>query len=140
MRSILAAAVLVLSLALSVRGDEVLFNNGDRLTGTIGSLDGGKLTISTKVAGEVKVDLADVKTFSTDQPIEVHLKDGTVIHQKVASADPGSFALAAGGALQPQKVQIVQVDKVNPPPVKWTGSLTAGGLVTRGNSDSAALA
>ena len=51
--------------------DEVLFLNGDRLTGKILSATGGKLTIKTDGAGDVTVDMSKVKTFSTDEPVRV---------------------------------------------------------------------
>ena len=38
-----------------VRGDEVLFLNGDRLSGKILTATGGKLTIKTEGAGDVNV-------------------------------------------------------------------------------------
>jgi hypothetical protein len=38
----------------------------------------------------------------------------------------------AGGTAQ--IIALKDVAQINPPPVKWTGSLTANGLVTRGNS------
>ncbi len=140
MRSICAILLLCAAVTTDVAlADQVIFKNGDKLTGTIGSLDSGKLTIVTKVAGEVKVNLADVQTFSSDGPVEIHLKDGTVIHQKIANGDPGSVAVVAGGALQPQQVSLAQVDTINPPPVKWTGSFSSGGLITRGNSNTEAL-
>jgi hypothetical protein len=54
--------------------DEVLFLNGDRLTGKILSATGGKLTIKTDGAGDVTVDMSKVKTFSTDEPVRVGRK------------------------------------------------------------------
>ena len=53
------------------RADEVLFLNGDRLSGKILRATGGKLTIKTEGAGDVTVDLSKVKTFSTDEPVRV---------------------------------------------------------------------
>src|SRR5207248_11666646 len=84
--------------------DEVVFKNGDRLTGTIKSVDGGKLTIDTKVAGVVTVDMGDVQTFSTDTPVQMKLKDKTVMRDKVgsqgvAATQPATMPaqVAAGG-------------------------------------------
>lgn len=116
--------------------DEIVFNNGDKITGKIVSADGGTLVINTAVAGEVKVNLKDVKTFSTDEPLEIRLSDGTTIKQKIAAGDAGTFSLAPGGALQPQAVPLTSVDKINPPPVKWTGNIAAGLLISQGNVDS----
>jgi putative salt-induced outer membrane protein YdiY len=129
---ILAAACLVW--CASVSADEIVFKNGDRLSGTITQADGGKLTIKTAVAGDVKVDMKDVKTFSTDQPIELRLNDGSTIKDKVNPSDAGTVRTAGEGAVEAQQVPLTSVKKINPPPVKWDGSLTIGGLVTRGNS------
>src|SRR3954468_6905025 len=63
------SAALLCALVTAAHADEILFNNGDRLTGTSVTADGGKITIKTAVAGEVKVDMKDVKTFTTDAPI-----------------------------------------------------------------------
>jgi putative salt-induced outer membrane protein YdiY len=132
----------------ATRADEVLFKNGDRLTGTIVTAEGGKLTIKTAVAGEIKVDLKDVQTFRTDQPIDLQLSDGSTIKDKVTPATrPGVVETAGTGTVQPpgaattapapsQPVALADVKKINPPPVAWTGSIRAGGLLTRGNSDT----
>ena len=75
-------------------GDEVLFKNGDRLTGKIGHLLDGKLVFKSSVAGNVTVNLSDIQTLSSDDAIEVNLKDSTGFKQKVLSASPGRFAIA----------------------------------------------
>lgn len=126
----------IIGMASLAAADEVVFKNGDRLSGKIVKLDGGKLTISTAMAGEVNVNMTDVKTFATDGPIDVHLKDGTVVRQKIVAGEDGRFAIEKGGALQAQSFPIADVASINPPAVKWTGSLSAGVLVTRGNSYS----
>src|SRR5438552_7315457 len=64
-RSILCAAtaaLLVFLASATASADEVRFKNGDRLTGTITSAEGGKLKVTSKVAGDVTVDLKDVDT------------------------------------------------------------------------------
>lgn len=123
-------------------GDEVLFKSGDRLTGTVDSVAGGKMAFTSKVAGKLTLDMADIKTFSTDAPIEIALADGTVLSQKVAASDEGYVSAMAGGAAQPQSIALANVAKVNPEKVKWTGVVSAGATFVRGNtkSDTAALA
>src|SRR5689334_829133 len=129
--------VLLTSAAATARADEVRFKNGDRLTGTITSAEGGKLKITTKVAGDVTVDLKDVDTFSTDAPIAVHLNDGTVIRERAETAEAGTVAIrTAGGA---RTVPLSDVESVNPNRDRWTGSVVAGGLISRGNSDTTSL-
>ena len=126
---------------LPALGDQVIFKNGDRLTGTIGELGGGKLTIKTAVAGDVTVDMKDVESFSTDAPIEIKLNDGTTLRDQVTGPgqDPGTVQTAGQGAVAAQPVALDRVEAINPPREKWTGSVTAGGLVTRGNSNTESL-
>src|SRR4051794_37312142 len=120
--------------------DEVQFNNGDRLTGTINSVDGGKMKIKTKVAGEVIVDMKDVRTFSTDAPVAMKLSDGTVVRQKVSADGPGQVSVGGGGAAAGagQNIPLAQVKRINPSE-QLTGSVVVGGLLTRGNSDTEQL-
>jgi len=130
--------MVVLGLLLSsVNGDELLFRNGDRLTGTIVKMDGGKLVFAAKVAGEVTVDLADIKTFSSEKPLVLHFTDQTVINQRADPAGDGSFAITQEGVLQAQVFSLTSLAAINPPPpppIQWHGSVTAGAILTRGNS------
>jgi putative salt-induced outer membrane protein YdiY len=130
------ASIVCLILGGVALADEIQFKNGDRLSGKIDRLEDGKLVITTAVAGEVKVSLADVKTFSTEGPIEIHLADGNVINQKIVSAEAGKIATAPGAAIQGKDIPLEQIKKVNPVKVKWTGDLSAGLLLTRGDSYS----
>jgi putative salt-induced outer membrane protein YdiY len=134
-RPLLGGVALGLAFAGGVAADEILFLNGDRLTGTIVGAAGGKLTIKTDAAGEVTVDLARVKTFSTDEPIVLRIGD-TTLRSRVAPGADGTVQVVPipGGA--PQVIALTDVGQINPPPVKWTGSLSATGIVTRGNAET----
>lgn len=112
-------------------GDEVIFKNGDRLTGVIKTADSGKLTIKTAVAGEVTVNMSDVKTFSTDQPITLKLNDGTTVQQKVTAGQQPEQVMAGT-----QAVPLANVKVINPPPQQWTGSIVVNGNMARGNTHS----
>jgi putative salt-induced outer membrane protein YdiY len=134
------ATVVLLSLAVfasSVCGDELFFKNGDRLTGKIEHLVGGKLVFKSDIAGEVTVDISDIKTFSSDSPIKVCLKDGTVFTRKVVSSDPNRFAIEADETLEAQEFALDALSSINPPlkpPAKWTGDISVGVTSTHGNS------
>lgn len=56
-------------LAFPAWADTVWLNNGDRLTGTIVLLEGGKLVLQTKYAGRVMIDWKDVSTLRSEQPM-----------------------------------------------------------------------
>lgn len=129
---------LAISLACSAvaLGDEVIFTNGDKLTGTIVSADGGKLIIKSDIAGEVTVDMAKVKTFSTTEPLDLVVGEKNVLKTKVAAGADGQVQAAGGGGIAAQPVNIKDITKINPPPVKWTGSVKAMGMIARGNTYS----
>jgi len=135
-RALFLGLALALVLAAFAAADEIQFINGDRLTGKIKSAADGKMVISTDVAGDVTVDLAKVKTFTTTEPIELHVGQKNVIKATVAAGPQGTVQAAAGGGMAGGPVAIKDIKSINPPPVKWTGALAANGLITRGNSNT----
>jgi putative salt-induced outer membrane protein YdiY len=134
-----SASVAVLTISLIVVGtagaDEVLFLNGDRLTGKIVGATGGKLTIKTESIGEVTVDLAKVKTLSTDEPVVIKAGDAT-LKSKVTGGSDGTVQIVPLPGAPLQVISLAEVTQINPPPVKWTGSATFNAMLTRGNSDT----
>src|SRR5437762_13930808 len=96
-RTFLVGSIVLLvftSLALS---DEIQFINGDRLTGKIKSAADGKILITTDVAGDVTVDMAKVKTFTTTEPIEMHVGEKNVVKRTDSAGPQGTVKEAAGG-------------------------------------------
>src|SRR5215218_4847207 len=91
-----AAAAVLMIFATAAPADEVRFKNGDRLTGKINSAEGGKLKLTTKAAGDLTIDLKEVETFSTDAPLAVHLKDRSVVRERIESGPPGTIQPAGG--------------------------------------------
>ena len=60
--------VLITALSAPVWADTVWLNNGDRLSGEIVLLDGGKLALKTKYAGQVLIAWKDIETLRSDKP------------------------------------------------------------------------
>lgn len=135
LRMLTCALAVSLAFAGRAAADEILFLNGDRLTGKIVRADGGKLTIKSETAGEVTVDLAKVKTFSTDEPIVIKTGDATLSSKVTGGAD-GTVQVVPVAGGNPQVIALKDVAKINPPPVKWTGSFVANALITTGNSET----
>jgi putative salt-induced outer membrane protein YdiY len=102
----------------------------------------GKMTVKTDLAGEIKIDLKNVRTFSTTHPVEMHLQDGTVLKQPVHADQAGKITTAGTLQLQPQTLPLTALQSINPPASHWTGSITASALLARGNThtDSFSLA
>ena len=116
-------------------GDEVLFKSGDRLTGTVDKVEGGKMTFTSRVAGKLTLNMADIKTFSTDAPVEIAMADGSVIRQPASAAGEGQISVPSGGA-QPKSLDLAQIGKINPEKPHWKGTAVAGATVSRGNTES----
>src|SRR5947209_3509119 len=67
----------VTSLASStVLADQVLFKNGDRVTGSIVKKDGKNLTIKTDQFGLVTASWDQVESIATERPVNIVLQDG----------------------------------------------------------------
>ena len=115
----------------SVFGDEILFKNGDRITGKVRLVDGGKMTIDSKIGGEIHVDMNDVKTFTTDAPIEIRTKDGQRLTAKTTAGETGTVKVdrpTTGGAAQTVPISNMKYVNFNE---AWTGNVVLGALYTR---------
>lgn len=137
-RTLIVLACLTMFARTSV-GDEVLFKNGDRLTGKISHLVDGKMVFKSSVAGDVTVNLADIQTLSSDDAIEVNLKDSTGFTQKVLGGEPGHFGVEGTEAMKAQEFAVADIVSINPPikpAPKWTGSVSAALTSTHGNTNT----
>jgi len=133
MKTLLFSLSITGLLATAGYADTVLFKSGDRLTGTIKEVKDGKMMFTSKVAGAVVLKMADIQTFSSDEPIEIVLDDGTAVRQNARAVDGGGVEVATGDG-QALTLDIAQIAKVNPEKVRWTGSAVASYMETSGNS------
>ena len=133
MKSLVWIAVITCAIvaAAPALADEIQFTNGDKLTGKIVKLDGGKLTVDATVAGKVDVKWADVSTLSSEEPVTIVLDGGQVVTDKLVAAEPGTVKTAGESA---QTIALADTKKVNPEPVQWHGNFLAGAQFDRGNT------
>lgn len=74
---VLLSTMLILAPAFALANtDVVVFDNGDRLTGEIKSLERGKLRFKTDATDTISIEWDDVAFLSSDQNIQVELFDG----------------------------------------------------------------
>jgi len=131
---LLASAFLMAMLAFAAADDEVKLKNGDRLSGKVTGLAGGKLTIETAETGPVKVDWAQVVSVKTDAPLKVKLTTGETLEGKVLPGAEGRLKIETQGAAAPVEVDLPKVKAFNEPPTAWHGKLSASGRATDGNT------
>src|SRR5688572_12613215 len=103
-------------------GDEIKLKNGDRITGTVTGLAGGKLAVDTPHAGTVKIDWTQVASLTTDGKHKVRLVTGEEVEGKLAGQD-GKLKVASEGAAAPVEIEWAKVQFLNKPPTTWHGSI-----------------
>ncbi len=126
LRSLIASFVLLTCLPLFA--DTVWLNNGDRLTGEIILLDGGKLALKTKYAGQVLIDWKDIDTLRSEKPLLIKREGLDSQHSRsLGAAGKGMVHLVNGKS---ETVPLASIRQMVPPrPVLkdrvWEGNLDA---------------
>lgn len=122
--------------------DQVFLTNGDRISGSIVSADGGKVVITPDFAPKTKITIAqkDISSFTSPKPILLKLTNGTLINQPVVQSAAGTVTTAppSGAAVAPQPVQVASIAQINPS-TAWTGSVGVNGLYTHAATSSASI-
>jgi len=67
--------------------DQIVLNNGDRLTGTIVKLDGKTLSMKTAALGDINVDWSAVQQITSDQQLHIEASGGRTLHGLVTMKD-----------------------------------------------------
>ena len=132
----IALATTLSLLAVPALADEIIFLNGDRLTGKVISATGGKLVFKTEAAGEITIDMSKVKTFSTDEPHVVKVGEKTQVTTKVGAGPDGQVQAQITPDAAAQPVPIKDITAIDPPAPAWHGSIALNGLLTTGNSET----
>jgi putative salt-induced outer membrane protein YdiY len=130
MRYLLLAFLLC---AAAAAGDEVKLVNGDRITGKVTGLAGGKLTIDTPHAGKVTIDFAQVASITTETKHKVRMATGEEV-EGTLKGEGGKLKVASEGAAAPVEVEFAKITHFNKPPTSWKGSLSLAARSTDGNT------
>jgi putative salt-induced outer membrane protein YdiY len=127
-------AAVLLAVVPKAYGDELVLNNGEHVKGKISKMLDGKMTVGSETMGDVTVDLANILTFSTVDPIAVHFVDGSIFNQKVDASRDGWITIPVGPDQEPKDFRVEDIKKINPPKTQWKGSISGGATITRGNT------
>lgn len=123
----------------TVLADQVLLDNGDRLTGTVTTLQEGTLTLETGYAGDVEIDWSRVSGLTTDAPVAVVLADGSELSGTLAGDGEGSVELTPEDQAGALTFPLDQVTALNPPvvpAVRYRGGVSVAVTSTSGNTES----
>ncbi|WP_339522917.1 DUF481 domain-containing protein [Pseudomonas sp. EA_35y_Pfl2_R111] len=119
---------LVLALAVPAWADTVWLNNGDRLSGEIVLLDGSKLALKTKYAGQVLIAWKDIDTLRSEKPLLMRRQGLDSEHSnRLEAAGKGMVRVVNDST---QTVPLSSITRLIPPrPVLqdriWEGNLDA---------------
>ena len=117
---------LVLAAGGVCRADQVVLDNGDRISGTVKRVSDGKLVIETEYAGDVSVDLKRITSLQTDSEMTVVLEDDTRLYGPLSGSPQH---LEVSGAAEP--VDLTQASKVESGHVTGQVVTVAGGMEGR---------
>jgi putative salt-induced outer membrane protein YdiY len=131
MKNVLAAIAVIALLGLHTRADEVVLSNGDKLTGKVGEITGGKMKFNSPALGEITIEMKNVQSFTTDAPATIQPKSAPRVEGRITEGDATKVTTEAG-----QTFTLSDVKSVNPPPVKWTGFVLANLSIARGNTET----
>ena len=108
-RLVLMAGVLCSSAA----ADQIMIDNGDRLTGKIVTADEKTVILQTKYAGELKVDRSTVVRIESDDMLNVTVKDAGTLKAKVDAVPTSTNITRADGittTVKPDAVTAIRSD------------------------------
>lgn len=113
--------------------DMVVFKTGEVLKGKVISVADGKMVFKSKVVGSATFSVNDIKECITEDPVELLMKDGSVLQQPV-QIQPGSCTGTVDVVISDGTVfSMEEIEKVNPEKKKWSGSILANYLENQGN-------
>ena len=150
-----ASAILFAAVA---KADTVTLKNGDRLTGTVTQLTGGKLTVKTTYGGDIVIAWDQVITVKLDKPlivsnetkvgkkVEINKTEITAIDRTdsgfavTTSAGPESLPAAQLTTVRSGNAQSVYEASLHPGwSHAWTGGANLSVALARGNSETTTI-
>lgn len=139
MRIRLALTLLLTTVAAA---DTIHLQNGDRLTGKVTAISGGKVIIQTEYAGTIDIKLDAVVGIDTDEPVAIEQKDGKRLittltyegEEQRASQHDEAFALSEIERIAVDEKALDEADKKANK--TWSGTLDSAAVFRSGETDS----
>jgi len=127
--------------------DVVTLKNGDRVTGSLVTIKGGKLELKSEILGDLSIPLDKVATFSAAKPVAVVVKGEKPVQGALELQPTGDWQVIESG--KAQTVAAAKVDLIMPadaygalvgvtpkPWQDWKGSANVGYAIQHGNQQT----
>lgn len=141
-REIKGLLVLLGMTAGAAGADVVYLTSGDRLSGEIDSISGGRVILKTDFAGTIGVKLDTVARMESEKVFEIRKSDGQKLRgQFLAEGDGQQFQAEGGGATALELAALASARQNNlglrDLGSDWSNRFDAGISVSTGNTDTA---
>jgi len=144
MKQLMHALLLVYSVATvctagNVRADELVLNNGERLLGTLTTMQDKKLSFESDMLGPLSISMDKVRRIAVGTPRETLLADGTVVKAAIIDIRDTNGNIELPGEAAALRVQRDQITAISPPPppkIVFSGNISTGIVDTHGSSSS----
>jgi putative salt-induced outer membrane protein YdiY len=134
-------AFMSLAYATGTLADEVVLDNGDRITGKIVRKETDVLVVSTKYAGDLNIAWGNIRRVTTDAPITMYFEDGNRLVGTLTSEEDGTVIVKSGDTLTSAPIPMAKLRYINPSAdvsgegVKVVGHINAGYSSSSGNTN-----
>ncbi|MEA3639716.1 MAG: DUF481 domain-containing protein [Lamprobacter sp.] len=141
----LRLAVAGLLATATATADEIIMQNGDRLSGDVVRQDKGQLQLQTAYAGTIAIDWDQVQEVVLDEPAAVLLDDDRVIEVAKVTQTQDEVQLTPPGDAEPMSLPPERVEIIEPEPweigngYRLTGRVNLALQDETGNSESTEL-
>jgi hypothetical protein len=109
LKKILSASALALALTSVALADRVELTNGSVIVGKILSAEAGKFKVETEFAGTVEIKQDKIKSFTTDEMVNVALAGGSDVLGQVTPTEAGIKVAATNGEMTAETQQVKAV-------------------------------
>ncbi len=147
MKLLLSVLLVLVSFGATARADVVTLKNGDRITGTLVSVKGGKLELKSDIFGDLTIPLAQIASFSAEKPAAVMVKGEKPLQGQLQLEPSGDWQVIANGKTQtvaassvdlimPEETYNNLVEHAAAPWQDWKGGASLGYAVQRGDQQT----
>lgn len=98
-RKLIALLSVALLTTTTAFADRIELTNGSIVHGKLVSAEAGKFKVETDFAGTIDIAQEKIKTFATDEAVNVQLAAGSTVLGRVQPAGAGIAVVAAGGQM-----------------------------------------
>lgn len=135
----LLTSFIVLSLATAAVADELKMKNGDRLSGTVISMQGDTLMFATPYGREaIAINWSEVDCLSMDKQLPITMDGENFNLGTISCPQSGTAQVASAGLADNPIIPLAQLKAINP--VNYTGQVSVGGSQHSGNTKASAVA